>query len=256
MTQFLGIMSGKGGVGKSTSTINIGAALNYFGKNIAIIDANLTTPNIGLHLGVPIVPVTLHDVLKGKNHITEALYMHPSGMKVIPASISLDDLINVDPDNLKRVFNDLTGVDIALVDSSAGLGSTTISTLNAVDDVLIITNPELPSVTDALKTIKLAEKFGKNVIGVIVTRVSDKLDMSIKNIETMLDKKVIGIVPEDKSIKSALVKKDAVIHTHPNSNAAVAYKKIAAKLIGKHYQEEKEDRGFLYNLFKSLGLVK
>ncbi|MEW6062750.1 MAG: cell division ATPase MinD [Nanoarchaeota archaeon] len=256
MTQFLGVLSGKGGVGKTTSTINIAAAINNFGKNVAAIDANLTTPNIGLHLGVPVVPVTIHDALKGKAHISEAIYMHPSGMKVIPGSISIDDLKKVEPDNIGQIFSDIKEIDLCVVDSPAGLGNNTLAVLNAVDDVLVVTNPELPSVTDSLKSIKLAEKFGKNVIGVVVTRMSDKTDMSIKNIETMLDKKVIGVIPEDKSVRHALIKKDAVVHTHPKSKAAIAYKRLAAELIGRPYKEQPKEEPFFYRLFKSLGLIK
>jgi len=256
MTQFLGILSGKGGVGKTTSTINIAAALNQFGKNVVAVDANLTTPNIGLHLGVPIVPVTIHDALRGKNHISEAIYMHSSGMKVIPGSISINDLKNADPDNIEQVFNDIKNIDLCIVDSPAGLGNNTIAVLNAIDDVIVVTNPELPSVTDSLKSIKLAEKFGKNVIGVVVTRVSDKTDMSIKNIETMLDKKVIGIIPEDKNVRYSMIKKDAVVHLYPKTKAAVAYKKLASALIGKPYKELPREETFFFRLFKSLGLVK
>ena len=59
MSKIIAIVSGKGGVGKTTSAINLGVALNKFGKNVVVVDANLTTPNIGLHLGAPIVPISL-----------------------------------------------------------------------------------------------------------------------------------------------------------------------------------------------------
>src|SRR3989338_10734519 len=92
MAKLITITSGKGGVGKTTTAINLGAALNAFGKEVIILDANLTTPNIGLHLGAPLVPVSLNHVLSGKAKIVDAIYEHESGTKVIPSSLSVRDL--------------------------------------------------------------------------------------------------------------------------------------------------------------------
>ena len=62
------------------------------GKDVVILDANLTTPNLGMHLGVPLFPTTLHDVLKGKANLSEAIYHHENGLKIIPAGISLKSM--------------------------------------------------------------------------------------------------------------------------------------------------------------------
>ena len=106
MTRVIVCAGGKGGTGKTTTSINLGAALNYFGKRVTIIDANLTTPNVGLHLGVPIVPVTLHDVLKGRSDISEAVYLHKSGTRVVPASIALNDLKRLDITKLDKAIKE------------------------------------------------------------------------------------------------------------------------------------------------------
>src|SRR3989338_5735279 len=209
MTRVIVCAGGKGGTGKTTTSINLSAALNYFGKRVTIIDANLTTPNVGLHLGVPIVPVTLHDVLKGRSDISEAVYLHKSGTRVVPASIALN-------------------------------------ALKAADEVLIVTNPEIPAVTDALKTIKLCEEIKKPVIGVIINKTNVlNADMALKDIELILEHPIIGVIPEDRSVKFALVQKDAVVHTHPKSIASIQYKKLAAELFNIDYNESfSEKRGF------------
>ena len=92
MAKIITITSGKGGVGKTTTAINIGAALNSFGKEVIVVDANLTTPNVGLHLGAPIVPISLNHVLLGKAKLVDAIYEHESGTKIIPSSLSIKEL--------------------------------------------------------------------------------------------------------------------------------------------------------------------
>jgi len=254
MTRFVGILSAKGGVGKTSSVVNLGAALNHFGRDVIIVDGNLSTPNLGLHLGVYSVPISLHDVLKGKNRIEESVYMHNSGIKLLPAGISLADLKDANPDKLKRILPSLDGLaDIVLVDGAAGLGREALAVLNAVDDVLIITNPEIPSITDSLKTIKIAERLGKAVRGIIVTRTGSESDLALENVAALLGKPIIGVIPEDDSMKSALLKKSAVIHTDPKSRSAIAYKRLAAYLIGLKYEEEYSE-GFFSSFLRRLRL--
>src|SRR3990167_9554362 len=103
MAKLITITSGKGGVGKTTTAINIGAAINQFGKEVIIVDANLTTPNVGLHLGAPIVPISLNHVLLGKAKIAEAIYEHESGTKIIPSSLSVNELRRLNPERLKDI---------------------------------------------------------------------------------------------------------------------------------------------------------
>ena len=252
MTRIICVAGAKGGISKTVTTINLGAALNYFGKNVAIVDTNLTTPNIGLYLGVPVVPITLHDVLKDKNHITEAIYQHKSGLKIIPGSISLNDL-NFNTKLLKKSIHSLHGlIDIAILDTPAGLGKETSSVIEASDEVLIVTNPEIPALTDALKTIRLAKKLHKPVIGVVVARTrNDNLEVPIENIANLLEKPIIGIVPEDHKVRKSLNEKDAVVHLYPKSASSLSYKKIAASLIGHYYQEE--NKNFFELLLEKLG---
>lgn len=233
------ITSGKGGVGKTTTAINLGAALNSFGKEVIVVDANLTTPNVGLHLGAPIVPVNLNHVLLGKAKVGDAIYEHESGTKIVPSSLSVKELRRLDHRKLKEVGKKLRKMaDYIIFDCAAGLGDEAVGAIEAADELVVVTNPEITAVTDALKTIKLAEEMGKDVRGVIVTRVrGDRNEMSIANIKDMLDTQILGVVPEDRNVSAALKQKDAVLHNYPHSKASRAYKKIASKIAGVSYKE-------------------
>lgn len=241
MSKIFVITSGKGGVGKTTTAINLAAALNYLKEDVVLVDANLTTPDLGIYLGAPIVPVSLNHVLLGKADVDEAIYEHESGTKIIPCSLSLKDMEKVNPEKLHDVVKRLRKIsDYVILDSAAGLGKDTLTAIEASDEVILVANPELPSVTDALKTAKLAESMGKEVRGVIITRVKkDGLDMPYLNVKDMLEVPILGIVPEDSKVRHSHVMKNAVFHTHPKSPAARAYREIAKKITGKHYPKEK-----------------
>lgn len=232
----IGLLSGKGGVGKTTTAINLAAGLSYFGKRAIIVDANLTTPNVGLHLGVPTSPNSIHHVLKGKAKIHDAVYRHPSGIHFVPGSLALEDMEQLRLNLFKSVHN--LNADYVIIDGAAGLGKEALATMEHCDQLLVVTNPELPAITDALKTVKVAEDLGKNILGVIVTRTkNDAFDVSIRNIEAMLERPVIAVIPEDSALREALAMKDTIIYSHPHAKAARAYLKFAAALCGQELQE-------------------
>jgi septum site-determining protein MinD len=235
MAKVHGILSGKGGVGKTTSTINMGLALNHLGEDVIIVDANLTTPNIGIHLGAPIVPITLNHVLNNQADIEDAIYEHESGTKIMPASLSLKETDRINYKNLIDVSKKLKKMtDNVLLDSAAGLGEEAKASINAADEIIIITNPEMTAVTDALKAIKLSEELNKPIRGMIITRYQGKrIDMPISSIKDMLEIPILGIIPEDESIKESHILKNSVIYTHPRSNAARTYMNTTKRLLGE-----------------------
>jgi len=238
MAKIFVISSGKGGVGKTTTAINLGAAINKFGEDVVVVDANLTTPNVGLHFGAPIVPVTLNHVLRDEAEIHEAIYQHESGTKIIPSDLSIKELSIIRLDKIKNMINKLKNYsNYIVVDSPAGLGEDSLSVLDVADEIIIVTNPEVPAITDALKTIKVAEEQGKRVKGVIINRVKMRdSEMTLANMRDMLETPVIALIPEDKNMQIALSRKDAIVHTHPRSKASEAYKEAAGRLIGKNYK--------------------
>jgi len=201
-----------------------------------------------LQLGAPIVPVTLNHVLKGKADVEDAIYEHSSGMKIIPSSLSVKELTKFNTKKIPGIAKQLSNLcDYVIIDSAAGFGEEVIAVLEAADEIIIVTNPEMPAVTDALKAVKVARNMGKKINGVVVTRHNNaRYEMPLSSIKSMLESQIIGVVPEDKAVKEALNLRDAVCHTHPRSKVSRKYLEIAHKVDGRKFEERK---GFLGRIF-------
>ena len=257
MTRFIAVVSGKGGVGKTTTAINLGTALKKLGRDVTIVDMNFTTPDVGLNLGIPKPSATINDVFDREKTISEATHSHESGIQIIPADISINSIQDLNLKHLKRVFKLLQGTtEIVIVDSSAGLGIETQSMMDFVDEVLVVTNPDLTSVTNALKTIKVAEGKEKTVLGVVLNKArEDNIEMPVKDIEDMLEMPVIGIVPEHDDVRKAQKERHPVVFLKPDSAASVGFRNLAAKIIGEEPEEIDKKGNFIISLLRKMGLV-
>jgi len=242
MTRIITVISGKGGVGKTTTVTNLGLSLMERGKRVIILDANVTTPNLSLHLGIPFYPVTLHDVLKNQAPIEAATYEHSSGIKVIPASLSTENVRQTNIEHLQRALLNLLGKsDIILIDAAAGLGKEALVAMEVADEIIVVTNPELPAVTDALKTIKLARDNGTKVLGIVLNRKAGKRhEMSNDQVEEMLEVPILSTIPEDINVQKSISKRTPVVDYRPRTKASVNFKNLAARVLNEDFDIKRE----------------
>lgn len=251
MTRRILILSGKGGVGKTSLASNLAIALAEIGEDTIAVDANLTTPNLGLHLGTYLVSKTIHDVLRGKVDVKDAIYFHPLGIRIIPGSLNVNKIRKVDFNKLPEITLSLIGkADYVIMDCAASFGPEVISALAACDEVIVVTNPDLPSITEAFKGIKIAEEEGKKVLGVVVNRVKGK-GLKKEEIEEILGVPILAEIPEDENVPKSISAKVPVVTYRPNSPAAREIKKLACYIAGRPYREKR--RGLLTRIFEIFG---
>ncbi len=235
MPRIICVASGKGGVGKTVCAVNLALALYQFGEKVVVVDADMTASNLGIQLGHYAFPNNLQSVIRGEVEPEMAVHTHPSGINFIPSSIALND-ISVKPRNLGQVLRALPH-NIIIVDAPPGLDTVGKGVLEASDEVLVVTTPEIPAVANAAKTIKMAEEYKKRIIGIVVNRYTgDESELKPEEIEMICEAPIVGVIPEDDKIKKSLFHRTPLLALDPYCSASIAFKKIAAGLIGKVYQ--------------------
>jgi len=244
MSKVIGVLSGKGGVGKTTLVANLGASLTKdFDKNVLILDSNVTTSHLGLHLGLyEDLPFTLSEVLTKKVPAAQAIFIHPTGIRIIPAPISPK---KIKFSGLNRVVKKLKkDYELIILDCAPGLGKEVIKAAKCIDQAIIITTPDLPAATSALKTINLLKKLKKKVLGIVLNRVrNEKYELTVNEVSSICNCDVLSIIPEDSKIQESIVTSLPIVLSHKNSPSSIAIKKFASYLVGEEYVP----KGFWFN---------
>ncbi len=228
------IASGKGGTGKTTTTVNLGTALALLGKKTVIIDADIAMANLGLLLGLEKSPVTLHEVLSGEAKVHEAIYEGAGGVNVIPCGISLQGFQNSDPEKLQEVMATLVeDVDFILIDAPSGISKDGVIPLAIADKVILVVNPDISSMADALKTKVLTEMLGGEIGGAILNRAGmERTEIDRQKVADILGVDVIEMVPEDSNVRRCAAFKIPFVIKTPKTPASVAFQRLATHVSG------------------------
>ena len=235
MKEIIGIVSGKGGVGKTTTAVNLGMAMHKLGENVVILDGDIKNPNFGLHLGVFNYHITLNEAIEREMPLFEALHIHETGLRFIPSHMSLHYL-NTDSSKLKNMFEMFDSK--VLIDSPPGIGKDALSVLEACDSIIAVTRPYLPDLTDCMKTIEVARDMGKNVKGIVLNSMRyEDYEISSKEIEAITGVPILQKIPWDENILRSLSKKKPLVDLQDISPAAISYCQLASKLTGLEYKK-------------------
>jgi septum site-determining protein MinD len=248
MTKILGILSGKGGTGKTTFSINLAFALNKFGKKVALIDMNITMPHVASYLGL-FPKFTINDVASKKVGINDA-FTNFNGIKVIAASNSLDDLKDFDIKEVKRQLEYLKRqkiFDFIILDGAPGIGKEALYVIDLSDEIIFVSNPFDQFVEDVKRVKEVVKEMGNKQMSLVLNMGFWPTEEKIKEIEDGTKLKVIGVIPHDKKIQFSLINRIPLLEFSPKSISAECFKAIAARIADEEYEESwklKFFRGF------------
>ena len=233
------ITSGKGGVGKTTTTANIGAALADKGHKVLLIDTDIGLRNLDVVMGLENrIVYDLIDVIEGRCRVSQALIKDKRcpNLVLLPAA-QIRDKNDVSTDQMKElIFSLKESFDYILIDCPAGIEQGFKNAIVAADEAIVVTTPEVSATRDADRIIGLLEAAGIKSPRIVVNRlridmVKDKNMLSVEDILDILAVKLLGVVPDDETVVISTNKGEPLVYKG-DSLAAKAFKNIASRIEG------------------------
>jgi flagellar biosynthesis protein FlhG len=247
--RIIAVTSGKGGVGKTSVTVNMAANMAKDGKRVLIIDADLGLSNVEILLGMT-PSSTLRDLIRNKKEINDIIINGPFEIDFISGGngfLELAELSEIEIEEIIVKFQALDDLyDIIIIDTGAGISKNVISFLQISDDVLVVTTPEPTAMTDAYSIIKILNEKKENAkIGLIINRVKTGEEYRhASNILTSTAKKFLkkdirdmGYVMEDSVVRDTIFKKVPFVLYYPESKASMCVKNLTAKFTGDEIEK-------------------
>ena len=244
------ITSGKGGVGKTTATANIGAALANMGQRVACIDADIGLRNLDVVLGLENrIVYDLVDAVEGRCRLNQAMIKdkHIPNLFLIPSAQTRDKTA-VSPSDMIRLCDELRpDLDWIIVDSPAGIERGFKNAIAPADQVIVVTNPEVSAVRDADRIIGIVEAEEKGTPKLLINRLDPEMVkqnnmLSADDVVDLLAIHLLGIVPEDKEVLIS-TNQGTPISLNNKSLAGLAYQNIARRLMGEEIPLLDLDKG-------------
>jgi septum site-determining protein MinD len=242
MSRIIVVTSGKGGVGKTTVTANLGMTLAKMGYRVALVDGDFGLRNLDLLLGLENrVIYTAVEVLAGECRLDQALVRdkRQPGLVLLPATQNRKAEM-ITPNHMKWMIGELAPqFDFVLIDSPAGIEMGFKNAIAAAQEALIVTTPEISAVRDADRVIGLLEASNITPARLIVNRLRPSMVeasemMSVEDVSEILAVQLIGVVPEDERVITSTNRGEPlVLESNSNSRAAQAFDNIARRLCGE-----------------------
>ena len=268
VARVLTVTSGKGGVGKSNTSINLAIQFRKMGLKVIILDADFGLANIEIMFGA-VPKYNLSDLIYEGKNIKEIITKGPMGVGFISGGSGVAGLSNLTQDNIQCIVQSLAELhslaDIVIVDTGAGISDAVMEFLVASGEILLVTTPEPTSKTDSYTLLKPLSRHPKYAredtkIKMVANKVQKKGDGSelYKKLNVVVEKyletpmEYLGEVPEDTQLMRAVMQQRPVSMEDPYAKSALAYKEIVSKLVNKEATETVKRRGmavFFSNFF-------
>lgn len=232
----LAVAGCKGGVGKTTTTINLGTTACKNGRSVLLVETDLAMANVCDFLDLDFDPgydPSLHEVLAGHAPIDVAVYDAPGGLRVLPCGATIDGYVESDLDRLGDVVRTVRDhFDLVLLDTPAGISRETLYPIALADAMVLISTPRVSAIRDAKKTLELTDRLERSPAGLVLTRTGTGSAPPDERLADFLGVRLLGSVPEDGAVSAAQDAGKPVVAEDPTAPAAGAYERIFDRLVG------------------------
>jgi flagellar biosynthesis protein FlhG len=238
----IAVTSGKGGVGKTNLSVNLGIALSRMGRRVALLDADMGLANVDILLGV-YPQYNLSHVLAGEKTLDDIMLEGPAGLRVIPGASGIQkmsELSTIEQASVIRAFSEIDrDLDVLIVDTAAGISASVVNFARACQEIIVMVCDEPTSLTDAYAFIKLLNRdYGLSHFHVIANMVQtiQQGQSLFQKLSKVTDRyldvtlQFAGAVPYDEYLRKSVQKQSPVVEAFPRSKAALAVKAIAANV--------------------------
>lgn len=246
MLRTIAILSGKGGVGKTSLSVNLANAMRLDEQKVALLDADLGMANVDLLCGI-VPQYTLFNLIRGDKNMEEVIITTENGLTVIPGGTGVKELADIDEIQLSAFINSLSALeekaDFLIVDTGAGIHKGVIAFAAAADTTIVVTTPEPTSIRDAYGVLKALNVpfFGCNDVRLVVNMVTDENEgIGVANRMQMAAKQFLGssisylgYILRDEKVEKAVRMRKSFIEEFPDCAASKCVKALSARLLGK-----------------------
>ncbi len=263
----IAVTSGKGGVGKTSTSVNLAITLASRGGRVVLLDADLGLANVEVLMGLSSM-FNLEHVIEGQKRMTEILVKAPGGIELIPGSSGLSRMADLPVQARQRV---LEGIDdlqdetgFIVIDTMAGIGQNAVSFATAADEVLLVTTPEPSAIVDAYAMLKTIYGLRKDsIVRLVVNMVGNQAQA--KAVATKLanvsqqylgrNLSYLGCLPRDPHVSQAVMQSQPFTLIYPNSPAAKYMQVLASRLVHQPINAEPARESFLKRFAQTLGIA-
>lgn len=231
------LLSNRGGVGKTTIAANLSIALSKLGEKTLVVEGDLGAASLYLVFGLDPGVNNFLDILEGRSQIADAaIEGRCPNLTILPNKVPIKTYYDVEAIKFVDIVRPFASeFSTVIVDGPAGIGKSALISMKLADEIIIVTSPNPPAVTSALKLKKVIDALKRKTRGIIISKAPQNIGAGfLKQIEAYFELPILGIIPDDSKAEICYRRKTPIIEAYPQNPVSKEIKRMAQNLISEN----------------------